>query len=128
MSQIKRKLGILDVKQAIHDERFQKLFPELKEDIDKAMKDPGCPCNREIYLKFFRYKERLEKFFPNRLVESVEEEVAKLAENNWMVINCHISELETRLRKAFPSGRYQLAVARFQDQVTAVVNHLGIVY
>jgi hypothetical protein len=34
MSQIKRKLSILDVKQAIYDERFQKLFPELKEDID----------------------------------------------------------------------------------------------
>lgn len=127
MSQIKRKLGIIDVKQAIYDERFQKLFPELKEDIDKVVPDPGCPCNREIYLKFFRYKDRLEQYFPNRFVESVEEEVAKLAENHFLVINCHINELETRLRKLSP-GRKQIAVTRFQDQVTVIVNHLDLVY
>ncbi len=125
MSQIKRKLSILDVKQALYDERFQKLFPELKDDIDKAIKDPGCACNRAIYLKFFVYKERLEKFFPNRAVESVEEEQTKLAENHWQVISCPISELESRLRK-LPPGRKQIAVARYEDQVTVVVNNLDI--
>jgi hypothetical protein len=127
MSQIKRKLGILDVKQALYDERFQKLFPELKEDIDKVLKDPGCPCSREVYSKFFAYKDRLEKFFPNRLVESVEEENEKLAENHWLVINCHVSELETRLRK-LSKGRKQLAIARHGDQVTVVVNDLNVLY
>ncbi len=127
MNQVKRKLGILDVKQAIFDERFQKLFPELKEDIDKVIKDPTCACNRSIYLKFFEYKDRLENFFPNRLVESLEEEKEKLAENHWSVINCHIGELESRLRK-LPPGRKQLAVARYQDQVTVIVNHLDILY
>jgi hypothetical protein len=127
MNQIRRKLGILDVKQAIFDERFQKLFPELKEDIDKVIKDPTCACNRSIYLKFFQYKDRLEKFFPNRAVESVEEEKQKLAENNWTVINCPIAELEGRLRK-LPPGRKQIAVARFEDQVTVIVNHLDILF
>lgn len=127
MSQIKRKLGILDVKQAIFDERFQKLFPELAEDINKVIKDPGCACNRAIYLKFFEYKDRLQAFFPNRIIESVEEEKTKLAENHWNVISCHISELESKLRN-LPPGRKQLAVARYEDQVTVVVNHLDVLY
>lgn len=127
MNQIKRKLGVLDVKQALYDEKFQNLFPELKEDINKAIGNPGCPCNREIYLKFFAYKERLERFFPNRIVESVEEENDKLAENHWTVINCKVDELENKLRK-LPKGRKQLAVTRFEDQVTVVVNHLDVLW
>lgn len=127
MNQIKRKLGVLDVKQAIFDERFQKLFPELSEDINKVLKDPGCACNRSIYLKFFEYKDRLQSFFPNRIIESIEEEKTKLAENHWNVINCNINELESKLRK-LPPGRKQLAVARYEDQVTVIVNHLDVLY
>jgi hypothetical protein len=123
MSNPKRKLGVLDVKQAIFDERFQKLFPELKDDIEKVIKDPGCACNRDIYFKFFQYKDRLEKFFPNRIVESEQEEKEKLAENHWLVLNCHITELEGRLRK-LPRGRKQIAIARWEDQVTVIVNNL----
>lgn len=125
--EIKKRLSLLDVKQAIYDEKFQVLFPELKEDIDKVMKDPGCVCNRNIYLKFFRYKDRLEKFFPGRLVESVEEERTKLAENHWLVINCDIKELENKLR-SLPPGRKQLAVARYEDQVTVIVNNLDVIF
>lgn len=117
---MKRKLGILDVKQALFDEKFQNLFPELKEDIQKVLKDPTCACNRAVYLKFFHYKDRLEKFFPNRYVEPVEE---GLAENTWSVINCHIGELEKKL-KALPNGRKHLAIARFEDQVTVIVNEM----
>jgi predicted nuclease of restriction endonuclease-like (RecB) superfamily len=125
MRQIQRKLSILDVKQAIYDERFQKLFPELKEDIDKIIKDPTCSCNRSMYLKFFAYKDRLEKFFPNRIIDSVEEEVVKLSQNHWLVINCKINELEDKLRQ-LPPGNKQIAVARYEDQVTVVVNNLGV--
>lgn len=125
---ITRKLGILDVKHAINDQRFCDLFPELKEDIEKVQKDPGCSCNREIYLKFFSYKDRLEKYFPNKTIETIEEEKIKLAENHWKVINCHISELESKLKKLVPSGRMQLAVTRYEDQVTAVINPLDVLY
>lgn len=127
MNQQKRKLGILDVKQALHDPKFQSLFPELEEDIAKIIKDPGCPCNRDMYLKFFYYKDRLEKFFPNRLVESAEEEKVKLSENHWQVINCRVDELEGKLKK-LPPGRKQLAVTRYEDQITVVVNNLDILY
>lgn len=125
MNQVKRKLGILDVKQAIFDERFQKLFPELQEDIQKVIKDPGCACNKSIYLKFFEHKDRLQNFFPNRIVDSLEEEKTKLEENHWKVINCNIDELETKLKK-LPNGRKQIAVARFEDKVTAIINYLDI--
>lgn len=123
----KRKLGILDVKQALFDEKFRSLFPELKEEIEKVLKDPGCPCNKEIYFKFFSYPDRLEKFFPNRVVETVEEQKEKLSQNHWTVINCRIDELESKL-KNLPSGRKQIAVARYENLVTVVVNHLEILY
>jgi len=123
----KRKLGILDVKQAIFNEKFQKLFPELKEDIAKVIKDPGCVCNRDVYLKFFNYKDRLEKFFPNREIESLDEQKNKLAENHWQVINCSITELETKLRK-LPPGRKQISMARFEDKVTVIINNMDVIY
>lgn len=125
----KRNLGILDVRQALFDDRFQKLFPELRDDIEKVVKDPGCPCHRDIYWKFFQYPDRLRQFFPNREVEelSLEKEKEKLAENSWQTINCHINELESRLRK-LPPGRKQIAVARWEDQVTVIVNHLDILF
>lgn len=115
----KRLLSLLDIKQAIFDERFQILFPELKEEIKKVLFDPGCSCNKQIYYKFFQYPERLEKFFPNRTIEKAQEE-----ETLWQVINCSIHELESKLRN-LPKGRKQIAVARYQEQVTVIVNFLG---
>jgi hypothetical protein len=47
-----------------------------------------------------------------------------MAQNTWTVINCNIDELEKRL-KALPPGRKQLELARYEDQVTVVVNELG---
>lgn len=125
MRQIQRKLSILDVKQAIYDERFQRLFPELKEDIDKIIKDPTCSCNRSMYLKFFAYPDRLEKFFPNRIINSIEEEEVKSSQNHWLVINCKVTELEEKLRK-LPPGNKQIAVARYEDQITVIVNNIGV--
>ncbi len=127
MSNIKRKLGLLDVKQALLDTRFQDLFPELKADIQSALKNPACACNRPIYEKFFQFRDRLEKYFPNRVVETAPAEITQLAQNNWTVINCHIKELEGKLRRLAP-GRKQLAVARYQDDVTVIVNELDIVF
>jgi hypothetical protein len=39
------------------------------------------------------------------------------------VINCNVNELSEELRKLGP-GRKQVDVARFQDQVTVIINHL----
>lgn len=51
------------------------------------------------------------------------EEIKPLQENQWTVINCSIQELQGRLQGLGP-GRKQVEVARFQDQVTVVINDL----
>ena len=50
-----------------------------------------------------------------------------MADNQWSVINCSIDDLEKQLRKLGP-GRKQLDIARYEDQVTVVINELDIVF
>jgi hypothetical protein len=121
---IRRKIGILDIKQALYDERFCRLFPEMAEDIKKSLQDPACPCNRPLYSKLLDYPDRLKQYWPNGEFINPKEEVAK---NNFLVINCHIKELEKQLRR-LPPGRKEIAVARYEEQVTVVINDLGIAY
>jgi hypothetical protein len=78
-----------------------------------------------LYDKFFEFPERLAKYFPNREIEGIKEQVEVLSKNQFTVINCNVNELESRLKK-LPPGRKQIAITRFQDQVTAVVNELDI--
>jgi hypothetical protein len=124
-----RKLGVLEVKQAfLSDERFRNLFmPELSQEIEEALKNPTCACNRKLYDKFFDYPEKLAQYFPNREIKSVQESIDTLSKNQFTVINCHVNELELRLKK-LPPGRKQIAVTRFQDQVTAIINELDLVW
>lgn len=124
-----KKLGILEVKQAfLSDTRFRDLFlPDLKNEMDEALKNPTCACNRKLYDRFFEFPDRLAKYFPDREIESIQEQVDSLSKNQFTVINCHITELETRLKR-LPPGRKQIAVTRFQDQVTAIVNELDGVW
>jgi hypothetical protein len=46
---------------------------------------------------------------------------------NWKIINTTIHELEKELNK-LPSGRKIVQIARFQDQVTAIVNDLNSLF
>jgi hypothetical protein len=46
--------------------------------------------------------------------------------NNFSVINCSIGELEEKLQ-SLKGGRKQISMARFEDQVTVIVNDLDIV-
>ena len=124
-----KKIGLLEVKQALRDGRFRDKLPDtLKEDIQKYLQNPGCACNMPIYRRVMQFGgEQLKAYFPDRELPNVEEELTRLAENHWLVINCHIGELEGRLTK-LPPGRKQIAVARYEDQVTVVVNEIDIVY
>ena len=54
-------------------------------------------------------------------------EQEKLAKNNFSIINCSIGELEDRM-KSLPSGRKQIAIARYEDQVTVVINELDQIF
>lgn len=118
-----KKLGILDVKQAIlGDKRFRDLFPELKDDFLKILNNPGCACNAEIFKKVLKYKKQLKQYFPNKDIPSAEEAESRSFINYWTVTNCHIDELEKVLNSLHKIGRKQIAVARYEDQVTVIVN------
>lgn len=129
---MKKRITIHDVKQALLDDRFRLSLPEeLSEDVQKFLKNPGCGCNHSIYLNVMRKaSKQIMDYFPNKEEpnpKEVEQEIEKLSTNDWQVINCHIHELAEKLRKLGP-GRKQLEIARYQDQVTVVINHLEGIY
>lgn len=116
-----KPVGLLDVRAALNDARFRDLFPEVKHEIDKYLAQPKCgacavPVVREILTKF---PERVKKYFPGRQLAVLED----ATDNRFTVINCGIEELESKLRKLGP-GRKQLAMARYEDQVTVVINEI----
>ena len=128
-SEKSKKITLTDVKRALKDSRFRNTLPkEMEKDLDEFLNNPGCACHVPLYRRIVKEcKEQLQKYYPDLEVPNQEEELKKLAENNWSVINCNIDELETRLSKLGP-GRKQLDVARWEDQVTVVVNDLDILF
>jgi hypothetical protein len=127
----KKRISVHDIKQALLDPRFREtLPPALNDDVAKFLKNPGCSCNHPIYSNVMRKaSKQVADYFPAKeaAVEEFEKEVEKLAKNEWQVINCNVNELADRLRALGP-GRKQLEVARWQDQVTVIINHIDGVY
>jgi hypothetical protein len=124
-----KPVGLMDIKQALHDERFRSLFPELEREIDQTLRKPNCgSCGVPLARKILNdYPDRVGGYFPGRPVLRPEDEAKQLADNHWTVINCHVNDLEAKL-KQLPPGRKQLAVTRHGDQVTCVVNELMVVF
>lgn len=122
-----KKVSLLDVKQALMDGRFRERLPdELSGELKKFMDNPGCACNHPFYKKVMKTaKEQLAAYFPTKLPTDPEELEERPMQNQWSVINCHIDELRDRLEK-LPPGRKQLDIARWQDQVTIVINELDL--
>lgn len=123
----KSKLGLLDIKGALWDERFRAMFPEYEKEMKEFIKNPGCTCNVQLYRSLLSHKDRLQKYFPTKEIESTQEEIERLAENRWKVINCHVDDLEKELRK-LSKGRKQVVIARDREMVTCVINELDIIY
>ena len=116
------RIGLLQVKEALKDARFRDILPlDLREDVAKFLQNPGCACNLPLYRRLIKdCKKELAEYYPGS--EIVEDEPLK-PNNRFSVINCNIEELENKL-KTLPPGRKQIAVTRFQDQVTVIVNEL----
>jgi len=125
----KNKIDLMDIKKALRDSRFRNTLPiEYEEQLLEYLSNPSCPCNVPFYRIILREcREQLQKYFPDREIMDEEEEIKKLAENHWLVINCDASELEGRLHKLGP-GRKQIAIARFEDKVTVIVNELDYAF
>lgn len=126
---MKRKVTLHDIKQALLDNRFREtLPPELEKDIEKFLNNPGCSCNVAIYQKVAKLAaKQLSDYYPSKDVQDPTSVPERLARNQWMVFSCSIHELEEKLKKLSP-GRKQLEIARWQDQVTVVVNELEEVW
>jgi len=125
LSTKKSKINLMDIKKALRDPRFRSSLPEsCDKGLLEYLSNPGCPCNIPFYRKILNEcQEQLQKYFPDRQITNEIEEIQRLAENHWSVINCNIKELEAKLHALAP-GRKQIAIARFEDQVTVIVNEL----
>lgn len=124
---ITTKISIQEVKEALKDPSFRKsLPPVLKEDIEKYEKYPSCPCNMPVYRNVLKFAAtQLREYYPDKEVVNPDTDMPPLQENNWLVINCSVTELEAKLRSLGP-GRMQLAIARWEDQATVIVNYLDV--
>lgn len=123
------KISFLKVKQALLDPRFRdSLPPTFAPEIDKFLKNPGCSCNVPIYKKVLSEGgDQLRLYFPDLEYVPPAIEAERMAQNNWIVINCHVDDLEARLKK-LPPGRKQVEAARHGDQVTVIVNELDVIF
>lgn len=119
----------MEVKQALKDNRFRESLPdEFKADLVQYLNNPSCSCNLPFYRRILKEaQDLLKRFYPGREVVNEEEEAAKLAQNHWMVINCKVDELEDKLKK-LPPGRKQIAITRYEDEATVIVNELDYIY
>jgi hypothetical protein len=119
------KITIQDVKTALKNPSFRKTLPiELKDDVAKFDRNPNCTCNLNTYVKVLKLaSKQLRDWFPNKEMMNPDTDIAPIQQNNWTVINCTKDELEQKL-KELPPGRKQLAISRYQDEITVVVNDL----
>ena len=124
------KIGLIEIKQALNDGRFRDALPvELREDLVKYLQCPSCPSHVAFFRKILQLAgKQLKEYYPDSELHDEETEIKKLSENNWVVFSCHIDKLETELRRRAALGRVQIAVTRYQDQVTCVMNKLNYVF
>lgn len=124
-----QKISLQDVKKALKDSRFRLTLPkEMTPQVDEFLKNPGCACHTPLYRRIIKEcGEQLRRYFPGMQVPEHDEDIKKLSENRWTVINCRADELESKLKQLGP-GRKQLDVARWEDQVTVVINELDLVF
>ena len=126
----KKKITLLDIKHALQDSRFRESLPQeqFADMLREFHKNPGCPCNTKLYRRIIKEcQPQIRQYFPHKEVIEIDEELKKLSENHWSVINCNINELEGRLKKLGP-GRKQVEIARYEDNVTVVINEIDIIY
>ena len=123
------RIGLMEIKKALNDARFRETLPDdLKNDLVKYLHCTSCPTNINFLKRVLQNcKKQLAEYFPGGQFNE-DEEIKKLEQNNWSVINCKIGELEEILRHKFPSGRKQIAVCRDGDDCTVIINELDVIY
>ena len=116
----------MEIKQALNDGRFRNTLPlELRDDLAKYLQCPSCPANVNFFRRVLQLaNKQLSEYYPGGELHDIEAEDKKMASNSWTVFSCHIDKLEAELKQRASIGRFQLAIARYEDQVTVVINQL----
>ncbi len=117
------QIGIKEIKAALWKSSFRDLFPELKDPINVYLNNPNCACNQPLYNTLLREKDRLEKYFNSKIELLVTPPTRKEIVGRIFVINSTIDSLESELRK-LPIGPKSISIARYESQITAVVQLL----
>lgn len=100
----------------------------LTADVQKFLQNPNCSCNMRIYQNVLQHaEEQVRQYFPNKKYVSPQTTLDTIMQNSWIVINCNVRNLEDELKK-LKHGRKQIAMARYGDEVTVIVNELEAVY
>lgn len=148
------QISLSDIKNALRDPTFIATLPaSLHGDVQKYMSNPGCSCNMAIVQRIVKEApEQLKAYYPTKDIAGANDAIKEMnanlpkiehsvpqnneqpaqsqkpaTNNNFSVINCSIGEVEQRL-KALPAGRKQIAIARYEDQVTVIINELDLVF
>jgi len=110
------------LKKALRDHGFRGMYPELSAEMDKWISNPDCQCNAPLYNTLLSDIQRLKRYFGEDIVVA-EPAIAVEPEqiNRWQVINCKVDELEAILQ-GLSHGPKQLAIARFNQDITVVIN------
>lgn len=82
------------------------------QDLERRLR--GLPPGKK-YVSLGRHQEQV-----TVIVNDVSEG-GELIKNYWTVINCAVKDLEARL-KSLPPGRKFVSIARYEDQVTVVID------
>lgn len=126
-----RPVTMMDVRAALRDDRFLDMFPELDELVMRFKKQKHCgSCGVELARQVIeQFPDRVRLYFPGRDVLTPAQEVSVIAGNERIqVINCHVDELEAKLRKQVTPGVKKFMVpARDGDQITVIIHYPGYV-
>lgn len=122
---INHKITLSEIKKALKDTRFREKLPTyLKNEVLKFLSNPSCACNAPLYKKIVNEcGSLLLEYFPNKeFNDEILNEISK-EDGSWMVINCHIDQLENNLRK-IKYTKTNVAMARYEDQVTVIIKEI----
>lgn len=126
----------MEVKEALKDGRFRDTLPlELRDGVAKYLQNPNCPCNMPFFRKLLTTaKKELREYFGSDSEineEEVKEAMPSLSQKevpipeyevNHTVINCHVNDLAKQLAQLPKNTPKQIALARYQDEITCVVS------
>jgi guanylate kinase len=110
------KFGMVEVKQLLqYNPEFRKIFPELKDEINKFLKCRNCPSDATVLRKILEYKDRITDYLAGKAVVSKD-----TLKDEFKVINATIDKLEEEL-KLIPIGSRVESLARSGSEVTAII-------